>query len=386
MVKGAMSRRKMMAAAGGLAGLATLPASAAGGKERLQITRIELFKVVVPMQEDINSSPEMSGDDLSEFPKTPKFITKLYTDSGIVGIGESHRGIDVVLLRRAIDQLVGKNILDLNLTNLDLDPRVYCAFEIAMYDALGKAIGWPVYRLLGGLAQPKVLVNYWCARKNPIDIKRVAQRALAGHFTTIKIKGYPGDPIVRSVESIRSVAPDIKVILDTEGHFKSAEEFLPVGLGLDAVGNMEVIEDPVAHSNMAGFVELKNQLQTRLALHSGVPDMLIRFIRADAVQVFNMNPNPSMFSFVENCYLTGAAKKPVWHGSGHELDILDASMVHSIAASPNCTLPSDILSYQRVHSLLVKPLSIHDSYATVPVGPGLGVELDEDAVHRFQVA
>ena len=60
MVKGAMSRRKMMAAAGGLAGLATLPASAAGGKERLQITRIELFKVVVPMQEDINSR---TGDE-----------------------------------------------------------------------------------------------------------------------------------------------------------------------------------------------------------------------------------------------------------------------------------------------------------------------------------
>ena len=386
MVKGQILRRGLMGVAAGLAGLSTLPANAAGGKERLQITRIELFKVVVPMQDDITSSTEMGGDDLTEFPKVPKFITKLHTDSGIIGIGESRRGIDEVLFKKAIDQLVGKNLLDLNLTNLGLDPKVYCAFEIAMYDALGKAIGWPIYRLLGGLAQPKVLVNYWCARKNPVDIKRVAQRALAGGFTSIKMKGFPGDPIVKSVEAVRSVAPNIKMVVDTEGNFQSAEQFLPVGLGLDAVGNMLAIEDPVAHSNMRGFVELKNQLQSPLALHSGVPEMLIRFIRTDAVQIFNMNPNPSMFSFVENCYLCGAAKKPNWHGSGHELDILDASMVHCVAASPNCTLPSDILSYQRVHSLLVKRLEIHDSYATVPQGPGLGVELDEDAVHRFQVA
>ena len=338
------------------------------------------------MQEDITSSPEMSGDDLSEFPKTPKFIVKLSTDSGIVGIGETGRGVDEVLLKRSIDQLVGKNILDLNLTNLEIDRRVYGGFEMAMYDAVGKALGWPVYRLLGGLAQQKVLVNYWCARKNPVDIRRVAQRAVAGHFKSVKMKGFPGDPIVKSVEAIAAVSSDLKVTVDTEGNFKDAAQFLPVGLGLDAIGNMQVIEDPVAHSNMAGFVELRNQLKTRLALHTGDPQALITAIRLDACQVFNMNPFPSMFSFVENCYLAAAANKPVWHGSGHELGILDAAMLHSAAASPNCTLPSDLLSFQRVHTLLVTPIEIHDLYATVPDAPGLGVELDEDAVHRYQVS
>jgi L-alanine-DL-glutamate epimerase-like enolase superfamily enzyme len=375
----------LITATGCAAGLAVLPAHAAGKRERLQITQIQLFKVVVPMQEDITSSPEMSGDDLSEFPKTPKFILKLYTDSGIVGIGETHRGVQEVLLKRGVDQLVGKNILDLNLTNLELDETIYCGFEIAIYDALGKALGWPVYRLLGGLAQRKVLVNYWCARKNPVDIRRVAERAVAGRFKSIKMKGFPGDPIVKSVEAIATVSHDLKVTVDTEGNFRDAEQFLPVGLGLDAIGNMQVIEDPVAHSNMAGFVELRNQLKTPLALHTGIPHALIEAIRLDACQIFNMNPNPSMFSFVENCYLAAAANKPVWHGSGHELGILDASMLHSAAASPNCTLPSDILSFQRVHSLLVKPINIQDSYAIVSDEPGLGVELDEDALHRYQV-
>ncbi len=46
--------------------------------------------------------------------------------------------------------------------------------------------------------------------------------------------------------------------------------------------------------------------------------------------------------------------------------------------------PSDILSFQRVHNLLSKPFEIKDSCITVPQGPGLGVELDEDALLRYR--
>lgn len=337
------------------------------------------------MQDDINSSPEMSGDDLSEFPKTPKFIMKISTDSGIAGIGETARGVREQDLRKNIDYLVGKNIFDLNLTNLELPyRREYAGFETALYDAVGKAVKWPVYRLLGGLAQRKVLVNYWCARKNPADIRRVAQRAVAGGFNGIKMKAFPGDPVVRAVESIASVSSGLKVTVDTEGQFKSAMDFLPIGRGLDAVGNMRVIEDPVAKRDVAGFVALRKQLKTPLALHQGNPAELIRFIRADACDIFNTGPAPSMASFVANCYLAGAAGKPVWHGSGHELGILDAAMLHSCAAAPNCTMPSDILSFQRVDDLIVKPIDIRDSYAYVSDAPGLGVELDEDAVRRYR--
>lgn len=112
---------------------------------------------------------------------------------------------------------------------------------------------------------------------------------------------------------------------------------------------------------------------------------MIRAIRAEACTIFNTGPSPSMASFLSNCYLAGAAGMPVWHGSGHELGILDAAMLHSCAASPNSTLPSDILSHQRVDDLIVKPIEIRDSYAIVSDRPGLGIELDEDAVKRYQV-
>ena len=71
MDKPKMPRRQMLSLAGATAGLATLPARAAGARERIRITRVDLYRVVVPMQPDIINSREFSPDALSEFPKAP---------------------------------------------------------------------------------------------------------------------------------------------------------------------------------------------------------------------------------------------------------------------------------------------------------------------------
>lgn len=382
-----ISRREMMLGAAGLAGLATVPASAAGKSERLQITKVEMFKVVVPIQPDIINSPEFGPDGLTEFPTIPKFMIKIHTDSGIAGVGETSRGLKDEDVQRTAEYLLGKKILDMNLTRLELPgPGTYRGFEIALYDAVGKAIGWPVYQLLGGLAQPKVQVNYWCGRKNPVDIKRAAERAVAGRFNGIKVKGRLDDPIVKAVEAIAEVSSALKVTVDFNSYYKTAADFLEIGKGLDAAGNMLVIEDPIVKSDLAGYRELRRQLKTPLALTLHDAKSIIAAVRAEAFTMCNSGPNPSMASFVSNCYVASGADIPVWHGSGHELGVMDAAMMHSAAAAANCTLPSDILSYQRVDDLIEPAIDIRDSYAIVPDRPGLGVELDVEACRRYKVA
>ena len=109
--------------------------------------------------------------------------------------GQRSGDLDEAAVRRNGASLEGKNIFDLNLTRLDLPSRAgYEGFEMALYDAAGKAVGWPVYQLLGGLAQPRVLVNYWCGRKNPADMRRVAERAVKGKFQGMTC---PATPIGR---------------------------------------------------------------------------------------------------------------------------------------------------------------------------------------------
>ena len=115
----------------------------------------------------------LAKSDANDFDKVPKFMLKVHTDSGIVGLGETHRmggGPDsdgAVQLRRAAEALRGRNVLDFYLPRLQLpvDTDVM-AFEVAFYDIIGKAVGWPVYRLLGGLGQRKVVVHYSDRKKS----------------------------------------------------------------------------------------------------------------------------------------------------------------------------------------------------------------------------
>ena len=111
---------------------------------------------------------------------------------------------------------------------------------------------------------------------------------------------------------------------------------------------------------------------------------MVNAVAAEACSVFNLDA-PNMAEWVSNACFAGTVGKSVYHASAHELGVLDAAMLHACAAAPNCTYPSDILSYQRVNNLLAKPLEIRDSYTVVSDRPGLGVELDMDAVRRYEV-
>ena len=384
MPKQSQSRRQILAGAAGLAGLATLPSCAAGESERLKITRVDIFQVVIPIQDDIINSPEFNPDGLSEFPKGPKVIIKLHTDSGLFGIGETSRNVPKDGAIENAKFLEGKNVLDLNLPGLDLpNGATRAGFEVALYDVVGKAFGWPVYNLLGGLAQDKVYVPYWCGRKNPEDAKRVAERTLKGGFTSLKMKGRPGDPIVEAVAAVQEVAPDIKITVDFNRHYETAEEFLPIGEALDKLGNMRTIEDPV--NEVSELAKIAEALETAITLTPRNGKHIVEAALAGACDLINTGPRPSMMSFVINAGVAEAFGMPCWHGSGHELGIKDAAMAHSCAAAANCTLPSDILSHQRVDDLIVEPLNIKDSFVIMSDKPGLGVDLDEDAVQRFAV-
>lgn len=378
------TRRQMLAGTAGLAGLASLPSCAAGKSERLKITKIEIFQVVVPVQDDMINSPEFDPDGLSEFPKGPKVIIKLHTDSGLFGIGETSREVPKEGALENARHLEGQNVLDLNLPRLELpNGATRTGFEIALYDVVGKAFGWPVYQLLGGLAQDKVYVPYWCGRKNPVDAKRVAERALKGGFTSLKMKGRPEDPIAEAVRAVQEVAPDLKITVDFNRHYKTAEEFMPIGRELDEIGNMRTIEDPV--DDLAEMAKIAAALDTAITLTPRSREQMVQAARLGSCELINTGPRPSMMSFVINVAVAEAFGMPCWHGSGHELGIKDAAFVQSCAAAANCTLPSDILSYQRVDDLIVEPINIKDSYAIVPHTPGLGVELDEDAVAKYSV-
>ena len=107
----------------------------------MKITHVETFTVNVPTHPTAWHSPEYgpTGWDQADV-----VLIKLHTDAGIYGLGEAWRGNDADRVLAYRQGLIGRDPLEFNLQDLpigdhfDHAPGVYQAYEMAMFDLVGK--------------------------------------------------------------------------------------------------------------------------------------------------------------------------------------------------------------------------------------------------------
>lgn len=394
---------------------AALPSQAP--PKSIRVERVETFKVVVPYKpgavysEDAADLEPFWRDHQKGNPEAPKVIVKLYADNGLVGIGETSRGVPEASVSKSGHFLIGRNILDLDFFAPSLglpEPGATSGIDIAIYDLIGKTFGVPVHFLLGGRFQDRVAVTYWTAQRNEADLVAIARQATELGFKHLKFKARgPWSQVPELVRAVVKVTPELKLGVDYNRTFSDPGSFLPVGKQLE--GLPVSVEDPLP-PRMEWWAELRQRLAIDFALtpgwtiprgeveeeyyskqwFHGEPDgsgiEMLQAVKVGACDSFNLSP-PQFYSFVRQAYLAEVAGIPVWHGSGAELGIRDTAYIHAAAATRSCTIPSDTICYLRESDLLAKPFmkSIVDGYVEVPRGPGLGVELDEEALRRYQV-
>ena len=152
----------------------------------MKITRIRATEVVVPAREGHVDRPEF-GAPL--FDRKSKWVLEVFTDGAEVGYGESKRGAGEANMRWGAEQLLGKEVRSLpwrapiasDLSGHDMfghpDPPVPnrlhevdlsgsagpagLAFQVAVLDLWGKALGVPVHAVLGGAHREWVLTSWW---------------------------------------------------------------------------------------------------------------------------------------------------------------------------------------------------------------------------------
>ena len=255
------------------AGLPTLPADVAGWQERLTITDVQLDYVSPPLKPGIIPA-SMQGD----FDQVPKWILQVRTDAGITGLGETHRmggGIDseaAARLKRCAEQLRGRNVLDFDLRHLRLpvDNTDVPAFEVACYDIVGKAVGWPMWRLLGGKVRDRVPVHNWAGKHLTIpEVRELAQRCVEEGFAGVKMKR--SYPVVDVLRAYQDVSPDLQITVDLMGSYPDG--FLEHARQWQEVGNVLCIEDPPpARDALDDYRRLREELDIPIAMHLHLND------------------------------------------------------------------------------------------------------------------
>lgn len=331
----------------------------------------------------------MTGESWTEFANQPKWIIEITLANGLTGIGETYRSASGELIREAMQEFAGKDILKLNWRRLPVaDQRIYEAFESAVLDLVGKLLHVPVYQLLGGGYRSRIDCMGWTGRRTPEDAAQKAFEAMQKGHKVFKFKCSDEDPVRLWTTEIRKKCGDgIKVLLDPNQRWNDVETTMELMEGVEKEV-MLGLEDPILHGDVEGFRYLRNHLGIPLYRHISLPytqdirDM-VTFVRADAADGYNFNGSAyNCVLLAEVAHLEG---KPCWRGSEVDLGISETMGLHIAAASINCTIPSDIFGeLVRVDDLLAEPIAFENGAARVPHGDGLGITLDRAALEKYQ--
>ncbi|WP_020386421.1 glucarate dehydratase family protein [Kribbella catacumbae] len=357
-------------------------------------------------------------------PYALRAIVQLQTDSGSVGLGETYAD-DAHLARLAAvaDVLPGLDVYDLNglrqrvseVLRLDGSAKVggmlaiqnpadvvLSPFEVALLDIQGKELGRPVADLLGGAvrtevpfsaylfykwaAHPGLEPDSWGAALDPDAIVAQATRMVDEYgFTAIKLKGgaFPPDEEIEAVKALAAVFPGHKLRIDPNGAWTPATS---VRVAEELEGIIEYLEDPTP--GIEGMAQVAEQTDIPLATNMCVIafDHLKPAVLADAVQVV-LSDHHYWGGLQRSRLLAGICDTfglgLSMHSNSH-LGISLAAMTQLAAATPNLTYACDT-HYPWKTEDLIKPGALDFSGGSIrlPDSPGLGVELDEDALGRL---
>jgi galactonate dehydratase len=356
-------------------------------------------------------------------------FVKLTTDEGIVGYGEAGSAFRERAQAAAIQELkplvVGRNPFEVRAfwsqaykTHLDvrgpssLHVSALGAIEFAMWDIVGKALGTPVYNLLGGKCRDTVRAylhaQIWGGEVEPgpeVYVQLARERVAEG-FSTIKFDPFwfavPSDAnigrdelrrVVKIVSAVRkAVGDDVDVGIEFHAKFNTPAA-IRTGLALEEFDPF-FIEEPVGSEDLDALRMVTDSLKApvasgeRLVSRYAFKPMIDRH----AVDILQVDPGRAggLFESRIAADMAEVAFMPVLVHQPYG-PVYDAVAVQLAAMIPNLLAVEWPKYYYPVvppdlrFRLVKEPLAVEHGHVRVPTAPGLGVALDEEALARYRV-
>ena len=382
----------------------------------LRIERIEVFVTDLTgrLQRRMSSGPYDTGSGGSWVGKP--VLVKLHSE-GLVGLGQirpispGHWMPDTVYsMLHAVTDYYGPRLLGMDAFDfagiermfdmtLPLNPNARAVLDHALHDLIGKAVGQPVYNLLGGLRQPDVPLEWSVSmqetREEMIDEATRAVEEYGIGVLCLKA-GEPGgwrQDLGNFAAARDRLGDEIAIGIDPNTGWSRHETIQ----ALDAYREyrLDYLEQPIERRDLTGLAEIRHAAR-------GVPLMAdesmtspadaLALAKADAVDVLCIKP-----------YKLGGlrpAKKvaAIADAAGQLLNVgglaafcqLEAAAAaHFYASTPtHAIMPAGEfvfgLGVIGPDPLVPEPkFTIQDGHTHVPNAPGLGVEIDEDALQRL---
>lgn len=341
-------------------------------------------------------------------------FVKIETDEGVTGVGEATVEMRETTAAAAVEELarylVGKDPFavehHIHVMNRDsywrtgvLLRTALGAVEGAMLDIKGKALGVPVYELLGGRCRDRVkcYANGWFAGAvTPEQFAEKARCAVAMGFRALKFDPFGSayrslapeerDRAVETVEAVRdAVGWGVDLLIEVHGR-------LDVPTAVAMAGRLEPLgpywyEEPVPPESLLALAEVRRRISIPVAAGERFfePARFAEALDRQALDV--LQPDVChVGGLLEAKRIAGLAllyEKPV---SPHNPNgpVCHAMTLQFAASTPNFGMLETMMSDVAWRGEIVREdLELVDGYMTIPSKPGLGIEFDEEAASRY---
>lgn len=339
-------------------------------------------------------------------------FVRVETSAGVVGWGEGHtlnfrdRALPVLVSGLA-EQIIGSNAASMRSVahrafhgfgeqraGIDVYSAA-AAIELALWDAHGKALGRPVYELLGGAVQTELKVYANIFSNHPRSDGELADKALeyvdAGYGA---IKFYPfrgGETLQQGVDKVRAVrnavGPDVALAVDLWRH-ATPDRARDLCAALEPF-DLAWVEDPFASINAQSLRTLREQVRQPLM----VGETLAR--RWEFRELFErhavslINPDGCATGLVELREIAAMAEPYFVTVSPHNYNSMALGMsimAHAAAGVANlglCEYFPEVAA--DLDDLCAGRLVPESGTLALPTAPGLGVTFDDEAMAPYRV-
>jgi L-rhamnonate dehydratase len=274
--------------------------------------------------------------------------------------------------------------------------QVISGIDIALWDIVGKKIGEPVYKLLGGAYREKVRpYASTLFRTTPEGMAEASRGYLEQGFSAVKFGwGVFGEDAERDVELVaaarKSLGDRPELLIDTGWYIhRTAKEAIQMVRRLERF-RPYLIEEPLSPEDYDGYAQLSDAVDTLIACGEQEATewgfhTLIERGRVDVIQ-----PDLS------RCGGFTAARKIVHLAELYNRlciphawtsDLLTAASLHLNAFMRRSVFQEFNVTVGPLSRELCKnPIHLDGGMLSVPQGPGLGVEVDESVIEKYRVA
>ncbi len=369
----------------------------------MKITAIELERLTLPLSPPFHAA--WDPDPRTRFDAT---LVRVHTDEGVTGIasGDTMDGFEAFA-----HLFVGRDPLSLaaharTLETIAFHAGRYWPLEAALWDLAGRALSVPVAALLGG-SRDRIPAYASLGELRPPEQRAEDARSLvADGFRAVKVR-IDRDRIpegIAVVAAMRDAVGDaLEIMVDLNQWWRMPGDIAP-GLGpqaarrvIDALSEHGVlwVEEPLAGEDLEGMRTLRETTGVRIAggEMAGDFDHLHRALDADALDVFQPDVVLALGISGARTLADLALRRNRWftpHTWTNGIGLLaNLHVCCGVGGGPYLEFPYDPPGWtpERRDFMLAQPVTVDgDGWIAVGDAPGLGIELDQEAVAHYAAA